>query len=74
MCFARRPISLSDLLLHHPMNLWQKWNSLPVKARYYIGASTFVFALVGDYVTSRVNDEVVSRKKILTELEKESDK
>ena len=57
-----------------PMNLWQKWNSLPVKARYYIGASTFVFALVGDYVTSRVNDEVVSRKKILTELEKESDK
>lgn len=51
------------------MSLWQKWNSLPVKARYYIGGSTFVFALVGDYVTSRVNDEVVARKETLEELQ-----
>lgn len=41
-----------------------------MKARYYIGGSTFLFALVGDYVTSRVNDEVVERKKIVDELNK----
>lgn len=52
------------------MNLWQKWNSLPVKARYYIGGSTFVFALIGDYVTSRIKEEVVTRKEILQDLEK----
>lgn len=56
------------------MGLWQKWNSLPVKARYYIGGSTFVFALIGDYVTSRVNDEVVSRKEIMGELAKDEKK
>lgn len=50
------------------MSLWQKWNSLPVKARYYIGASTFMFALLGDYVTGRVNDEVVARQKIVDEV------
>lgn len=50
------------------MGLWQKWMSLPVKARYYIGGSTMVFALVGDYVTSRVNDEVVARKEVMKEV------
>lgn len=50
------------------MTLWQKWNSLPVKARYYIGGSTFVFALIGDYVTSRINEEVVTRKEILGDM------
>lgn len=50
------------------MSLWQRWNSLPVKARYYIGASTFMFALLGDYVTGRVNDEVVARQKIVDEV------
>jgi hypothetical protein len=50
------------------MNLWQKWNSLPVKARYYIGASTFMFALLGDYVTGRVNDEVVARQRIVDKV------
>lgn len=52
------------------MGLWQKWNSLPVKARYYIGGSTFVAALLGDYVTSRVNEEVVGRREIVSDLEK----
>lgn len=50
------------------MSLWLKWNNLPVKARYYIGVSTFVFALIGDYVTSRINEEVVTRKEILDEM------
>ncbi|KAM3119130.1 hypothetical protein RJF_2726 [Candidozyma auris] len=53
------------------MNLWQKWMSLPVKARYYIAGSTFVFALVGDYVTSRINEEVVARKKLEETLSKD---
>jgi hypothetical protein len=51
------------------MGLWAKWNSLPVKARYYIGGSTFVVALVGDYLTSKINDEVVSRKEILSTVD-----
>lgn len=50
------------------MSLWQKWNNLPVRARYYIGGSTFLFALIGDYVTSRINEEVVTRKEILDEM------
>lgn len=49
------------------MSLWQKWMQLPVKARYYIGGSTFVVALVGDHLTSKINEEVVTRK----ELEKD---
>lgn len=53
------------------MGLLAKWNSLPVKARYYIGGSTFVFALVGDYVTTKVNEEVVARKEALEALQKE---
>lgn len=55
------------------MNLWAKWNSLPLKARYYIGGSTFVFALVGDYITSRVNDEVHARDKVIDELVSKKD-
>lgn len=52
------------------MSLWQRWNSLPLKARYYIGGSTFIFALIGDYVTSRVNDEVTARKEVIDDLKK----
>lgn len=52
------------------MSLWAKWNALPVKARYYIGGSTFVVALLGDYVTSRVNEEVVARKEVINEISK----
>ncbi|KAK6454482.1 uncharacterized protein RJT20DRAFT_130619 [Scheffersomyces xylosifermentans] len=51
------------------MGLFTKWNALPVKARYYIAGSTFVFALAGDYVTSRVNEEVVARKEVMKKLE-----
>lgn len=54
------------------MGLWAKWKSLPLKARYYIGGSTFVFALVGDYVTSRINEEVTAREAVRKEIEKES--
>lgn len=54
------------------MGLFAKWNSLPVKVRYYIGGSTFVFALIGDYVTGRVNEEVkereIAKNKLLTEM------
>lgn len=50
------------------MNLLQKWMSLPSKARYYIAGSTFVFALVGEYVTTKVNEEAVAQKQIMTEL------
>lgn len=52
------------------MSLYQKWMNLPVKARYYIAGSTFVFALIGDYVTLRVNDEVKARLDVMGELEK----
>lgn len=50
------------------MGLFARWNALPAKARYYIGGSTFVFAVVGDYVTSRVNEEAVARKDKVAEL------
>lgn len=53
------------------MSLFAKWNSLPVKARYYIGGSTFVFALVGEYVTNRVNDEVKQRESTVNDLQNE---
>ncbi|ODV65726.1 hypothetical protein HYPBUDRAFT_153895 [Hyphopichia burtonii NRRL Y-1933] len=53
------------------MNLWNKWNSLPVKARYYIGGSTFVFALLGEYVTTRIEEEKLARADILKQMEKE---
>lgn len=46
------------------MNLWQRWMALPKKARLYIAGLTFVFALVGDHVTSRVNEEVQARKEV----------
>ncbi|PSK33711.1 hypothetical protein C7M61_005264 [Candidozyma pseudohaemuli] len=46
------------------MNLWQRWMALPKKARLYIAGLTFVFALVGDHVTSRVNEEVHARKEL----------
>lgn len=51
------------------MGLFARWNALPVKARYYIGGSTFVFALVGDYVTTKLNEEVVARKDVMQKIE-----
>jgi len=52
------------------MGLFAQWKALPLKARYYIGGSTFVFALLGDYITSKVNSEVVAREEILSNLDK----
>lgn len=52
------------------MGLLAKWNSLPVKARYYIGGSTFVFALVGDYVSTRIFEEVQRRKEMTEKTER----
>lgn len=53
------------------MGFFAKWNSLPIKVRYYIGGSTFVFALIGDYITGRVNDEVKQREIALNKLQEE---
>lgn len=50
------------------MNLYQRWMALPYKARLYIGGLTFLFALLGDYVTSKVNEEVQGQKKAREEL------
>lgn len=55
------------------MGLLARWNALPVKARYYIGVSTFAFALIGDYVTGRVNDEVVARKQVLEKVQEQTE-
>lgn len=46
------------------MGLYARWMALPLKVRYYVGFSTIGFALLGDYVTSRINDEVQARKEI----------
>ena len=46
------------------MGLYARWMALPSKVRYYVGFSTIGFALIGDYVTSRINDEVQARKEI----------
>lgn len=56
------------------MSLLAKWNSLPIKARYYIGISTFIFAVVGDYATSKINEEVREREKIIKELNNQHEK
>lgn len=53
------------------MNVWAKWKALPLKARYYIGGSTFAFALIGDYVTGRINDEVTARNIAVEEIKKD---
>ena len=53
------------------MGLFAKWNSLPIKVRYYIGGSTFIFALMGDFVTGRVNDEVKQREIMQNKLQGE---
>ncbi|KAK6464754.1 hypothetical protein DFJ63DRAFT_334299 [Scheffersomyces coipomensis] len=55
------------------MGLWARWNALPVTARYYVGFSFLIFAGIGEYVTSRVDQEVDNRKKILKELQQESE-
>ena len=46
------------------MGLFSRWNSLPVNVRYYVAGSTFVFALVGDFVATRLNEEVVARREM----------
>lgn len=69
--FPRSYISVSTIPFSS-MSLLQKWMSLPAKARYYIAGSTFIFALAGEYVTTRVNEEAVAQKKILEEIQDES--
>ncbi|CCG22250.1 hypothetical protein CORT_0B05420 [Candida orthopsilosis Co 90-125] len=54
------------------MGLYQKWMSLPAKARYYVGFSTIIMALIGDYVTTRINDEVKARDSIIAQMEYEA--
>lgn len=55
------------------MSFLQKWMTLPAKVRYYVAGLTFVLALVGEYVTIKVNEEAVAQKKILTDLQNEHD-
>lgn len=45
-----------------------------MKARYHIGFSTVVMALIGDYVTTRINDEVKARDSIIAQMEYEQKK
>lgn len=52
------------------MNLYQKWMSLPAKVRIYVAGSTFVFALLGDHIATKVNEEVQGQKAIEEELKK----
>lgn len=66
--------STIKLIAKSQMGLLAKWNSLPIKARYYIGISTFIFAVVGDYATSRINEEVREREKIVKELNSQHEK
>lgn len=75
VCISARNQILTEYIVdtpiwqqHNAMGLFQKWMSLPLKARYYIAGSTFIFALIGDYVSTRVNDEVQGRRKVLEEL------
>ncbi|KAM9932011.1 hypothetical protein OXX80_008343 [Metschnikowia pulcherrima] len=75
LCRARLCPYIRNFLptLNSPvMGLWQKWTSLPVKIRYYIGGSTMIFALIGDYATTQINEEIVNRKKIMEEIEDEA--
>ncbi|KAL6450559.1 hypothetical protein SBY92_000804 [Candida maltosa Xu316] len=44
------------------MGLYARWMALPKKVRLYIGFSTMGVALLGDYVTTRINDEIQARK------------
>lgn len=43
-----------------------------MKARYYVGFSTIVMAVIGDYVTTRINDEVKARDSIIAQMEYDS--
>lgn len=72
--FPQNSIRLGATVPKKLMSLYQRWMNLPIKARYYIGGSTFVFALLGDYITLRVNDEVQAREKVMKELEMEPKK
>ncbi|KAM9895252.1 hypothetical protein OXX79_007970 [Metschnikowia pulcherrima] len=75
LCRARSRLYIRNFFptLNSPMmGLWQKWTSLPVKIRYYIGGSTMIFALIGDYATTQINEEIVNRKKIMEEIEDEA--
>lgn len=69
------PISYNDLnplvmRINFIMNLYSKWMALPFKARMYIGGSTFVAALAGDYITGKLNEEVSARKEAEAEIGK----
>lgn len=50
------------------MSLLARWKALPLKARYYVGGLTFAFALLGDYITGRLDKEVAARKDITDTL------
>lgn len=54
------------------MGLWERWNALPRKVRLYVGCSTFVFALVSDYVLMKIAKEQGLRKEIMIKLEQET--
>lgn len=71
---SARPVLIGSHLhrMQNKMSLWQRWTNLPVKARYYIAGSTFVFALLGDYVTTKINEEVVAQKEIMDEVKSSS--
>ncbi|EGV61768.1 hypothetical protein CANTEDRAFT_109454 [Yamadazyma tenuis ATCC 10573] len=51
------------------MSLYQRWMNLPLKARIYIGGSTFFAALAADYVLGSLETEVEARKQIEKELQ-----
>lgn len=46
------------------MGLYDRWMNLPVKARLYIGVSTFVVAFTADYVLGKLETETQARKEI----------
>lgn len=46
------------------MGIYERWMNLPVKARLYIGVSTFVVAFTADYVLGRLETEAKTRKEI----------
>lgn len=54
------------------MGLYQKWMSLPVKVRYYIGFSTMACAVIGDYVSTKLNEEVQARDSIVAQMKYEA--
>lgn len=44
------------------MLLYKQWMSLPLKARYYIGFSTMIFAGTADYMLSKYEEVALPEK------------